>query len=88
ILCCYILACYGGGFATMPSFAADTFGPKNIGNIYGKILFAWGLAGVVGPMLMEYIKKSTESFATALYIASAMLAVGFVLALIYRRPQS
>jgi len=88
ILCCYILACYGGGFATMPSFATDTFGPKNIGNIYGKVLLAWGIAGVVGPMLMEYIKKSTDSFATALYIAAGMLAVGFILALLYRRPKS
>ncbi len=72
----------------MPSFATDTFGPKNIGNIYGKVLFAWGLAGVVGPMLMEYIKTSTDSFATALYIAAGMLTIGFILALIYRRPKS
>ena len=86
VLCCYILACYGGGFATMPSFAADTFGPKNMGSIYGKILFAWGLAGVVGPILMEYIKTSTASFAVALYIAAAMLVVGFILVLLYRRP--
>jgi len=87
ILCCYILACYGGGFATMPSFAADTFGPKNMGSIYGKILLAWGFAGVVGPILMERIKISTESFAMALYIAAIMLAVGFVLALLYRTPK-
>jgi OFA family oxalate/formate antiporter-like MFS transporter len=86
ILCCYILACYGGGFATMPSFAADTFGPKNMGNIYGKILLAWGIAGVVGPILMERIKVATDSFAVALYIAAGMLAVGFILALLYRRP--
>ncbi len=88
ILCCYILACYGGGFATMPSFAADTFGPKNMGNIYGKILLAWGIAGVVGPILMERIKAATDSFAVALYIAAGMLAVGFILALVYRRPAS
>jgi len=86
ILCCYILACYGGGFATMPSFAADTFGPKNMGSIYGKVLLAWGFAGVVGPIMMERIKISTDSFAMALYIAAGMLAVGFILALLYRKP--
>ncbi|MGQ9608284.1 MAG: L-lactate MFS transporter [bacterium] len=86
ILCCYVLACYGGGFATMPSFTTDTFGHKNIGSIYGKILLAWGIAGVVGPILMERIKVATDSFAVALYIAAGMLAIGFVLALLYRRP--
>jgi OFA family oxalate/formate antiporter-like MFS transporter len=88
ILACYILLCYGGGFATMPSFAADTFGSKNMGSIYGKILIAWGIAGAVGPNMMEYIKKSTDSFAVAFYIAAGMLAVGFILALLYRRPIS
>ena len=88
VLACYILLCYGGGFATMPSFAADTFGSKNMGSIYGKILIAWGIAGAVGPNMMEYIKKSTDSFAVAFYIAAGMLAVGFILALLYRRPVS
>jgi len=70
----------------MPSFTADTFGPKNIGRIYGKILIAWGIAGAVGPTLMEYIKKTTDSFAVALYIAAGMLAVGFIIAALFRRP--
>ena len=83
---CYILLCYGGGFGTMPSFTVDTFGPKSIGGIYGKILFAWGLAGFVGPMLMEWIKTKSSSFSMALYIAAAFLAAGFLLTLAYRRP--
>ena len=70
----------------MPSFAADTFGPKNIGSIYGPILLAWGIAGVVGPMLMEYIKRASNSFDIALFIAAGMLVVGFILTLAYRRP--
>ena len=70
----------------MPSFAADTFGSRNIGSIYGKILLAWGVACVVGPLLMEYVKEATQSFAAALYIAAGMLVVGFLLALLYRKP--
>ncbi len=70
----------------MPSFAADTFGTKNIGSIYGPILLAWGIAGVVGPMLMEYIKKVSNSFALALYIAGGMLVIGFILSLLYHKP--
>lgn len=87
ILCCYVLSCYGGGFATMPAFAVDTFGAKYIGSIYGPILFAWGVAGVVGPMLMEFINKRTGEFAPALEIAAGLLVFGFLLAVAYRRPQ-
>jgi OFA family oxalate/formate antiporter-like MFS transporter len=86
VLCCYILLCYGGGFATMPAFAADTFGAKNMGQIYGKILLAWSAAGVIGPMLMESIKKSSGNFSVALYTAAGLLTVGFILAAAYRKP--
>lgn len=87
-LCCYVLLCYGGGFGTMPAFTADTFGPKNMGRIYGKILLAWGCAGVLGPMLMEFIKKSSGSFAVALYIAAGLLCVGALLAALYHKPKA
>jgi OFA family oxalate/formate antiporter-like MFS transporter len=87
IICCYILLCYGGGFGTMPSFAADTFGPKYIGSIYGPILFAWGTAGAAGPMLMEWIKKNSGNFSTALSIASGLLFLGLVVTLLYRKPR-
>lgn len=85
---CYILSCLGGGFATMPAFAADTFGPKNIGGIYGKILLAWSTAGVVGPMLMEYFKKTSNSFALALNVAAVLLSLGVVLVLLYKKPKN
>jgi MFS transporter, OFA family, oxalate/formate antiporter len=86
IVACYILACYGGGFATMPAYAADTFGTKNIGSIYGKILLAWAAAGVVGPILMERIKTSSGSFKMAIYIAGMMLVIGFIVNQLYRKP--
>lgn len=86
IVACYILACYGGGFASMPAYAADTFGAKNMGQIYGKILLAWAAAGAAGPMLMEYIKKSSGSFKMAVFVAGGMLIVGFVLNFSYKKP--
>lgn len=86
IVACYILACYGGGFSTMPAFAADTFSAKNMGSIYGKILLAWAAAGVAGPMTMEYIKKTSGNFKTAIYVAGGLLAVGFVVNLFYKKP--
>lgn len=89
VVCCYILACYGGGFATMPAFAADTFGATNLGSIYGKILIAWSVAGVIGPMVMEYIKSTSASgkFDVALYIAAGLLALGLIINLIYKKPK-
>jgi OFA family oxalate/formate antiporter-like MFS transporter len=81
IFACYLLACYGGGFATMPAFAADSFGPGNIGKIYGIMLTAWGAAGIVGPLVFAEIKS------IAVYVAGALLAVGFLIAVSYKRPQ-
>ncbi len=80
VLACYLLACYGGGFAVMPAFVADSFGPGYIGKVYGMMLTAWGAAGVVGPLVFSQIKG------IALYVAAGMLLVGFILSVLYKRP--
>jgi OFA family oxalate/formate antiporter-like MFS transporter len=81
IVSCYLLACYGGGFATMPAFAADAFGPAYIGKVYGFMLTAWSAAGLIGPYVFEVFKPQ------ALMIASGRLTVGFVIALVYKPPK-
>lgn len=53
-----VLMCYGGGFGTMPAFAADYFGSKNVGPIYGLMLTAWGVASAVGPLLIAYMRPT------------------------------
>ena len=74
-LCFVVLLCYGGGFGTMPAFAADFFGPANIGSIYGLLLTAWGFAAVLGPTLIARVRESTERYTDALdLIAIIMLA--------------
>lgn len=88
IIACYILSTYGGGFATMPAYAADTFGSKNIGNIYGKILLAWAAAGVAGPILMEKIKSAYGSFRMAIIVAAVLLVIGFIINLFYKKPDA
>lgn len=80
VLACYLLACYGGGFAVMPAFVADSFGPGYIGKVYGMMLTAWGAAGVVGPLVFSQIKG------IALYVAAGMLILGFILAFLYKPP--
>ena len=84
VVACYLLACYGGGFATMPAFAADSFGPGYIGKVYGIMLTAWGCAGVFGPLVFSLpaIKP------IALYVAAGILALGFLIAISYRAPKA
>jgi MFS family permease len=76
-----VLLCYGGGFGTMPSFVADTFGTRHLGAIYGWILLAWSAAGVVGPVFVAWVKDRTGSFAGALPWVAGLLAVATLLPL-------
>jgi MFS transporter, OFA family, oxalate/formate antiporter len=82
IIACYLLSCLGGGFAVMPAFAADSFGPTYIGKVYGFVLTAWGAAGVSGGFV--FAKFTVQP---ALWTAAALLAAGFVVALMFKRPQ-
>lgn len=86
-IACYLLSCLGGGFGTMPAFAADTFGSENIGRIYGAMLTAWGSAGVVGPFVFSWIKDNTASYSYALYGSAMLLIIGFILTRFYHSPQ-
>ncbi|MBE3557994.1 MAG: OFA family MFS transporter [Ktedonobacteraceae bacterium] len=71
--------CYGGGFGTMPAFAADFFGPKNAGTIYGVMLTAWSAGGIVGPLLIAAI-----DYRTALYIIAGIMLVSCALPFVAR----
>ncbi len=56
VLVCYVLLCFGGGFATMPPFVLDVFGSEKMSSIYGAVLTAWAAAGLVGPVYLGYLK--------------------------------
>jgi len=83
-LCFIVLSCYGGGFGTMPAFAADLFGPRWIGSIYGLMLTAWGFAGVFGPLLIARIREVTGSYSGALTIIACVMLVSSLLPLLVR----
>lgn len=74
-----VLLCYGGGFGTMPAFAADLFGPGNVGAIYGLMLTAWGFAGVLGPMLIARIRETTGHYTEALDVIALVMLVSAVI---------
>lgn len=87
-ICFVILLCYGGGFGTMPAFAADYFGAENVGSIYGLMLTAWGFAGVFGPMLIATIRQTTGHYAEALYVIAIVMLCSAVIPLFVRPPHS
>ena len=66
--------CYGSELAVFPSTTADFFGMRNLGNNYGLLLTAWGVAGIIGPMAGGWIFDATRGYGTAFRIA-ALLAV-------------
>ncbi|GAB4202810.1 MAG: OFA family MFS transporter [Roseiflexaceae bacterium] len=83
-----VLLCYGGGFGTMPAFAADYFGPRNVGSIYGLMLTAWGVGGVLGPLLIARIRESSGSYGTALLIIGGIMLASALVPLVVRPPRS
>ncbi len=86
-----VLACYGGGFGTMPGFAADIFGLRKIGTTYGLILTAWGFAGLIGPAVGVVIKSMGLSASVSLTPISILMIMGLLFPLVIeakRRPDA
>ena len=81
-----ILLCYGGGFGTMPAFAADYFGPKQIGSIYGIMLTAWGAAALFGPTLMARVREATGHYQGAMQIMAIAMLISSAVPLFLRPP--
>ncbi len=75
-----IISCYGGAFSCMPAFLSDLFGTKELSAIHGKILTAWGMAGIAGPLLLSWIRETTNSYSITLYFFSACFVVSLIIA--------
>lgn len=82
-----IYLCYGGGFGVMPSFTADYFGAKHMGGIYGWVLLAWGVGGVVSPIMIARLRQSTGQYTTAFHIIFGVMLVSLILPLIISPPK-
>jgi MFS family permease len=81
---CLVLTMYGGGFATIPAYLADLFGTRFVGAIHGRILTAWSIAGVVGPLLVNAIRQRqvdagvppAAAYNATMYILAGLLVAG------------
>lgn len=83
-----ILMCYGGGFGTMPAFAADYFGAKNVGPIYGLMLTAWGCASAFGPLLIAHLRQVSGSYISGLHTIAGIMAASVLLPILVAPPKS
>jgi MFS family permease len=90
-----VLTMYGGGFATIPAFLADIFGPENVGAIHGALLTAWSAAAIVGPVIITELSSRAKAavppgqslahiYDMPLRVLAILLAIGFVLTLLVR----
>ena len=79
-LVCYVLFCFGGGFATMPSFVLDVFGAKRMSAIYGAVPTAWAAAGIFGPLYIGHLKDpySDRAVIYCFLIGVLILGLGYV----------
>jgi len=87
-----IMSMYGGGFATIPAYLRDMFGSLQVGAIHGRLLTAWSTAGVLGPVLVNYIREyeighgvaKADAYTTTMHIMAGLLVIGFVCNLLVR----
>ncbi|MDG0855659.1 OFA family MFS transporter [Roseateles puraquae] len=89
---CIILSMYGGGFATVPAYLADLFGTQMVGAIHGRLLTAWATAGILGPVVVNYMRDyqlglglpREQVYNQTMYILVGMLVVGLIANLMIR----
>jgi len=87
-----ILSMYGGGFATIPAYLRDLFGTIQVGAIHGRLLTAWSTAGILGPMLVNYIREyeiahgvaKADAYTTTMHIMAGLLVIGLICNLLVR----
>ena len=91
---CYaiIFSMYGGGFATVPAYLRDMFGTRYVGAIHGLLLTAWSMAGIFGPVLVNYIREynvthgvpAAQAYNVTMYVMAGLLVIGFICNLFVR----
>ena len=81
-----IISMYGGGFATVPAYLRDMFGTQYVGAIHGLLLTAWSMAGIYGPVIVNYMRQyyvdhgvpKAQAYNTTMYVMAALLVIGFI----------
>ena len=79
-----IITCYGGGFSCMPAYLSDLFGTRQLSAIHGRVLTAWGMAGLAGPTIIAAFRESAGGYAATLYFFAGCFVLNLLVALLLK----
>jgi len=82
-----LVMCYGGAYGITPAFAADYFGPRDVGSIFGLMMFPWAFAAVFGPLLFAYLRQINGNYIQALYLIAGVMTAALILPIVIHPPQ-
>lgn len=83
-----LVMCYGGAYGITPAFAADYFGPRDVGSIFGLMMLPWAFAAAFGPLLFAYLRQINGDYVQALYLIAGMVTVALILPILVTPPRS
>ena len=69
---------FGGNFSLFPTVTADLFGTQNVGLNYGWVFTAYGVGGIIGPIMAGVFRDTIESWVAAFIISgiACLVAAG------------
>jgi MFS transporter, OFA family, oxalate/formate antiporter len=83
-----LVMCYGGAYGITPAFAADYFGPRDVGSIFGLMMLPWAFASVFGPYVFAYLRQINGNYTQALTFLASMMTAALILPILVRPPRS
>lgn len=83
-----LVMCYGGAYGITPAFAADYFGPRDVGSIFGLMMLPWAFAAAFGPYLFAYLRQINGNYVQALYFIAGLMTVALILPIVVTPPRS
>ena len=82
-----LVMCYGGAYGITPAFAADYFGPRDVGSIFGLMMLPWAFAAAFGPLLFAYLRQINGNYIQALYFIAGLMTVALILPILIVPPR-
>jgi OFA family oxalate/formate antiporter-like MFS transporter len=82
-----VAMCYGGAYGITPAFAADYFGPRDVGSIFGLMMLPWAFAAVFGPLLFAYLRQTNGNYTQALYLIAGLMTAALILPVLIHPPR-
>ena len=83
-----VVMCYGGAYGITPAFAADYFGPRDVGSIFGLMMLPWAFAAVFGPLLFAYLRQINGNYNQALYLIAGLMTTALILPILVHPPRN